>query len=342
MVLGLGKEVQEIRLAEVPTRSWRSFWSYLAGGLVGALSVGLIFGLVGWLIGGLAFGLLGWLFGGMVGGLVGGVSSLQITEQLRIKPNQGIQRSGRNALRIGLILGLDKEAQEIRLAEVLAWSWRGFWSSLVGGLVGGLLGGLVSGLVGGLVFGLLGGLVFGLVSGLVSWLGNTLVGGLAGGLVGGVSGLQITEQLRIKPNQGIQRSGRNALRMGLVFGLLGGLLGGLVFRLLGWLLGFMLVGWLAAVLVFGLVPVLVGWLVGWLGFGGAAYLQHYLLRWILWRSRVLPWRYVRFLEEATECILLQRVGGGYRFIHPLFLDHFAAQGTEAPPDPVLQSSRQQP
>jgi len=126
--------------------------------------------------------------------------------------------------------------------------------------------------------------------------------------------------------------------MGLVCGLLGGLLGGLAFGLVGWLVGFRLVGWLA----FGLVPVLAGWLVGWLDFGGAAYLQHYLLRWILWRSRALPWNYVRFLEEAAERILLQRVGGGYRFIHPLFLEHFAAQGTEAPPDPVLQSSIQQP
>ena len=25
----------------------------------------------------------------------------------------------------------------------------------------------------------------------------------------------------------------------------------------------------------------------------------------------MPWHYVRFLEEATERILLQRVGGGY-------------------------------
>ena len=162
--------------------------------------------------------------------------------------------------------------------------------------------------------------------------------GLAGGLIGGVSGLQLIEQLRIRPNQGIQRSGRNALRMGVVFGLLGGL----AFGLLGGLVGFRMLGGLVLVLVFGLVPVLVGGLVGGLDFGGAAYLQHYLLRWILWRSRALPWHYVRFLEEAAEHILLQRVGGGYRFIHPLFLEHFAAQGTEAPPDPVLQSSIQQP
>src|SRR6266566_4369823 len=213
-----------------------------------------------------------------------------------------------------LILGLDKKVQEIRLAEVLAWSWRGFWSALVGGLF----------------------------SGLVSELVPMLVFGLFGGLIGGVSGLRLIEQLRIRPNQGIQRSGRNALRMGLVFGLLCGLLGRLAFGLVGGLVGFRMLGGLVLGLVFGLVPVLAGGLFGGLEFGGAAYLQHYLLRWILWRSRALPWHYVRFLEEATERILLQRVGGGYRFIHPLFLEHFAAQGTEAPPDPILQSSRQQP
>ncbi len=38
----------------------------------------------------------------------------------------------------------------------------------------------------------------------------------------------------------------------------------------------------------------------------------------------MPWHYVRFLDEATERILLYRVGGGYRFIHPLFQEYFAS------------------
>ena len=48
----------------------------------------------------------------------------------------------------------------------------------------------------------------------------------------------------------------------------------------------------------------------------------------------MPLRYVRFLEEATERILLQRVGGGYRFIHPLFQEYFVSLGTVTPPDAV--------
>ncbi len=150
-------------------------------------------------------------------------------------------------------------------------------------------------------------LVFGLVFGLVGGPVGELLGGL---LFERVSDVQITKDLRRRPNQGISSSGRNALLFGLVFGLLGGLLfglstglsTGLVFGLLGGLL-------------FGLVV------------GGAAYLGHYLLRFLLWRSGAMPWHYVRFLEEATKRILLQRVGGGYRFIHPLFQEYFASLGT---------------
>ena len=65
-------------------------------------------------------------------------------------------------------------------------------------------------------------------------------------------------------------------------------------------------------------------------YGGAAFSNHYIIRLLLWQKGVMPWHYVRFLEEATERILLQRVGGGYRFIHPLFQEYFASLGT-APP-----------
>jgi hypothetical protein len=64
-----------------------------------------------------------------------------------------------------------------------------------------------------------------------------------------------------------------------------------------------------------------------LTFGGSDYFGHYLLRYLLWRSGAMPWSTVRFLEDATERNVLQRVGGGYRFIHPLFQDYFASLGT---------------
>jgi hypothetical protein len=54
----------------------------------------------------------------------------------------------------------------------------------------------------------------------------------------------------------------------------------------------------------------------------------------------MPWRYVLFLEEATERIFLQRVGGGYHFIHPLFLDYFASLETETSSGSAQQSPLQ--
>ena len=39
-----------------------------------------------------------------------------------------------------------------------------------------------------------------------------------------------------------------------------------------------------------------------------------------------PSNYVHFLDYAVDRIFLQKVGGGYRFIHRLLLEHFAEMG----------------
>jgi hypothetical protein len=57
--------------------------------------------------------------------------------------------------------------------------------------------------------------------------------------------------------------------------------------------------------------------------GGKASLQHLVLRCLLVRNRTAPWRYVQFLDEAADRLLLRKVGGGYVFVHRLLLDHFA-------------------
>ncbi len=51
--------------------------------------------------------------------------------------------------------------------------------------------------------------------------------------------------------------------------------------------------------------------------------QHFYLRLILYFRGYIPWNYARFLDYCTERMLLQRVGGRYRFIHKLLQDHFA-------------------
>jgi hypothetical protein len=37
----------------------------------------------------------------------------------------------------------------------------------------------------------------------------------------------------------------------------------------------------------------------------------------------MPRDYARFLDHAADLIFLQKVGGSYRFIHRLLLEHFA-------------------
>jgi hypothetical protein len=61
----------------------------------------------------------------------------------------------------------------------------------------------------------------------------------------------------------------------------------------------------------------------WLLMGGMMVWRHYLIRFLLYKSGVFPWRIIPFLEEAKMRILMKRIGGGYSFIHRLLLDYLA-------------------
>ncbi|MFO7144183.1 signal transduction protein [Arthrospira sp. PCC 8006] len=56
-----------------------------------------------------------------------------------------------------------------------------------------------------------------------------------------------------------------------------------------------------------------------------ACIQHFALRVILTLSGKAPWNYAKFLDHATERIFLQKIGGGYIFIHRMLLEHFASK-----------------
>ena len=53
------------------------------------------------------------------------------------------------------------------------------------------------------------------------------------------------------------------------------------------------------------------------------FIEHNVLRFLLWRNGFAPFRYVRFLNHAAELLFLRRVGGGYIFVHRMVLEHFA-------------------
>ncbi|MEM6599226.1 MAG: NACHT domain-containing protein, partial [Cyanobacteria bacterium P01_C01_bin.69] len=63
---------------------------------------------------------------------------------------------------------------------------------------------------------------------------------------------------------------------------------------------------------------------GWSAYGGRACIQHIILRALLIESKSIPVNYAAFLDRATQQLFLQRVGGGYIFIHKMLMEHFAA------------------
>jgi hypothetical protein len=46
------------------------------------------------------------------------------------------------------------------------------------------------------------------------------------------------------------------------------------------------------------------------------------------RNDFAPWKYVEFLDDAADRILLRKVGGGYIFAHRLLMEWFAVKGEE--------------
>jgi DNA polymerase III delta prime subunit len=291
--------VEELQPAWLPERyrSWYRWgmvfaYSLTFGVLFGpifALAFGSAYGLLYGTLDRLAFGAAFGLVLGVVGGLIGG-------------------------LVFGLVF---RQHQTIQPAEIAAWSWTSARRGLLVGVVGGLAFGLVGGLVGWLVVGPTGGFVVGCVA-------ECIMGPL-GGLVGGLSPMQMPERLSLSPNEGIWRSGRRGLFAVLLLMLFVGIAAGLIVGRLGPSINNLAYG-----LVFGLVFGSMGGLIFGLAFGLvggrtglAAFLQHFVLRFFLWRLGLLPWDLVAFLDEATERLLLRRVGGSYIFVHRLLRDVLA-------------------
>ena len=223
----------------------------------------------------------------------------------------------------GLVFGLSfKGHQTIQPAEATAWSWTEARKGLLVGASGGLVFGLVGALVGGFFEGWSGAVVVGLAAELLAVLVSTVVGGLAP--------VQLAERVARTPNEGIWRSGKRGLLVVLFFILLFGSTAGVVVGLVGQSIGSLTYG-----LLFGLIFGSVGGLLFGLAFslvggrtGLAAFLQHFILRIFLWRLDLLPWRLVAFMDEATERLLLRKIGGKYIFVHRLLRDVLAAPDQE--------------
>ena len=296
----------------------------LVVGLLGGLGGGMI----SWVIGGLLLKRLGlglaswislWLVGGLgVGATVGLIAGLVAKRREKTTPGEvlhGARREGWHTLgrrvRQELLLGSGAALVLGVLLSVLAGVGKREMIQALAGLTNSLGIGLLMALHMVLLC-ILGGAV--VVAGT-----SALLGALIEALRGGLTGPEIEQ--RTAPNQGIRRS---AVNVG-VFALVGGLTAGGIWGLVNLVVIMLMWGhvpqeswWhsgLGSVLFLGLLCGLVP---------GAACIQHFALRFVLWCKGMMPWHYVRFLDYATERMFLQRVGGRYRFIHNLLRDHFAA------------------
>lgn len=217
----------------------------------------------------------------------------------------------RRALPLALVVGCLMAARifgvyRIVPAEKLQWSWKKARRSFLLGLtLGPLIGwalkvGFVAVFSPNYCLPIPG--CFAYISTIGLSFGTVL--GATYGVIRGLSGSRIAAVT--KPNQGIRQSAKNAILIALV-STIAPVLTSLLFEN-----STSSLFWASAGLSFGLA----------LG-GGEACAKHGVLRLVLWLQGRIPWNYARFLDYAAERIFLQKVGGGYIFIHRLLLEHFA-------------------
>jgi hypothetical protein len=264
-------------------------------GLTVGLSVSLLFAVI--------FGLSHWLDGGPGAWWVEGVSvglifGLSCGLFFAFGP-RGVRHSLNN---------------DIQTVERLSWSYSSAWQGGLYGLVAGVIAGAIAGVFAqGTV--LLSPMV---VSGystphimLITAVMGMVVLGLAGALFGGMGGTLVKTK-KVLPNQGLRLSLINAVVTAPV-------VGGF-FALVSLLIALVL-GDASVMLSFVLYGFFIGLLAA-LWFGGLFAIQHITLRIILWRRATTPplGKYAEFLDYAAQRIFLQKVGGGYIFIHRYLLD----------------------
>lgn len=282
----------------------------LTVGFVSLRSYGWSSALVSGLSYGLSFGLsFAKVFGWQTGVVLGGLVALLIAVLYFVIGSMVLRRS-------------PARGDAVQTADKLDWSWSRFGAGLLMGALPGLaFGDLLWWAIRGEYFIPGFGTTFALVFGVTA---GANVGVLLGFIVRGVDQV-------VRPNQGIHRSARNAVSIGLAIWFSVGLPLGYI-TTISWRLA---IGAnksvLAGAAVFFGVGLALGMLTS-LFFGSLACIQHGVLRLLLARAGCIPLHLVAFLDAAAERVFLQKVGGSYIFIHRLLRDHFADHYQQSHPD----------
>ena len=198
-------------------------------------------------------------------------------------------------------------SNQIHPVETLKWSWVKAKAHLSIGLGFGLIVGFLDVLTSVLFYSLMVDpsmdlIIEGLIIGLRTALSASLIFILLRGLTG--SGIETSTV----PNQGIWQSTRYAIALAII--------SALSLAVGSWLVGIPILCGVIIGLLFGLVG------------AGEPWVKHFTLRLILYSKGYIPWNYAHFLDYATQLIFLQKVGGGYIFIHRLLLEYFAGLALE--------------
>jgi hypothetical protein len=302
--------IEKIQFTWLETQAERIFYrivSALASGLTFGLIFGLIFGLTSEVsrtpmeLEGVS-GLIMPIYQ-LVARLIGGMNPLIFGLIYRV--TQG--------LFLGLILGIISglSGGEIKAVESLKWSNKEFKKHITYSLAVGFISGIVFMLKYWLLVGniiVIDGIMFGVIF------------AISYPVIQGLKGPQI-ENRKIS-NQGIKPSMFKALVIGFIVCFIAVIVGTLIYELyiqcnnyqeyaseMHW----------ENIRFLGALGLCLGLIFG----GGNAVIQHLILRSMLYKKGFAPWNYARFLDYATELIFLQKVGGGYIFIHRMLLEHFA-------------------
>ena len=199
--------------------------------------------------------------------------------------------------------------------ESLQWSWENVYQNAKRGLVLSLTMGLILGLLlvtydqvrGNLIEDIAHGLVIILIFILISGITGSIIGGAIGGFQPGPRGL-VT-----RPNHGIWLTVHSSLKIALLAGFLASPV--IWFRDNN----------IIDVFIYSLAAILICAL--WRG--GLDVIEHAIIRLIIASRGHAPLNYARFLDyAANELNFLQKVGGGYVFIHRYLLEHFAEIAVE--------------
>ncbi|NEQ75677.1 MAG: NACHT domain-containing protein [Okeania sp. SIO2C9] len=294
--------IEKMQPTWLKTKAERIFYRIASGvtsGLIFGPILGIISGLILWFFRLISAGLVNGLQDGLISGLISG-------------------------LIYGLICGLAKG--EIQTVESLKFSGQEFKKNSKKGLQFGLLSGLIYGLIFGLYYRLTQTtLIMGIISGLISGLLYTIIQATKGPEI----------ESKKSPNQGIKNSTLNAVLLGLLPALIVVPIRVLIYRKYLQLIGIDSKLLWEVFVIFGVFDLGIGLIFG----GGIAVIQHFILHYFLTKKSVLPWNYTRFLDDATELIFMQKVGGGYIFIHRMLLEHFAQVEPETIPESSVQISQ---